>query len=189
MSGLESASVTRRPTPVRGALRVVRGSALAVVSGVLAVAAHAVGGGMAPDLGLTVLLTAGVAAVGVALADRRRGLGVILPVLAAAQVASHVLLTLVGTGTGGGMSAPPVNPLVMTAAHAVAVVLTALLLAHADALVFRVAGALARLLPVCWTVPARVAHVAAPPLADAYDRALAVLLTLASPRRGPPVTA
>lgn len=164
-------------------LRVVRGVALAVTSATLAVAAHAVGGGMVPDVGLLLLPTLGLAAVGVALADRRRGLGVILPTLGAAQLATHTLLSLADSG----MPADRVDPWVMTGAHAVAVVLTALLLTRADGVVFRVARALARLLPAApveLRVPDR-AVVVRP--VDAVDRARVVLLCLASPRRGPPV--
>jgi hypothetical protein len=158
---------------------------LAVVSAVLAVAAHAISGGMLPDVGLTVLLTVGVAAVGVALADRRRGLGVIMVTLGLAQLATHELLSL----TNDGMSTSRVDPLMMTAAHAVAVVLTAVLLAKADAVAFRIAGALARLLPRLLVGPPALGRPSVPHLLDAVDRALAVLLRLASPRRGPPVLA
>lgn len=184
MSGLESATVRGRPTPVRGALRVVRGVVLSVTSAALAIAAHTIGGGTAPDPGLTLLLTVGMAAVGVALAGRRRGFGVILPVLGAAQLATHELL-----GLTDGMSASMVDPLMMTAAHAVAVVLTALLLAHADAVIFRAAAALSRLLPVSWTDPRVADRVSVPRCADSPARPLAVLLALTSPRRGPPVCA
>src|SRR6266568_4615950 len=59
----------------------------------LAVAAHAVSGGMVPDPGLTALLTVGVAAVGIALADRRRSQGAILLVLGAAPGAAGAGLT------------------------------------------------------------------------------------------------
>jgi hypothetical protein len=146
---------------------------------------------MLPDLGLTALLTVGVAAVGTALADRRRGPGVILLTLAAAQLATHVLLSLTADpGAMAPMTPSPVGPLAMLAAHAVAVVLTALLLAGADAVLFRVAAALARLLPRPLVGP----PVTVPPpsrcgFADPVDRTLAVLLRLASPRRGPPVPA
>jgi len=170
---------------VRGALRVVRGAVLSVTSAALAIAAHTIGGGTAPDLGLTLLLTVGVAAVGVALAGRRRGFRVILPVLGAAQLGTHELLGL----AGAGMSAHMVDPLVMTATHAVAVVLTALLLAHADAVIFRVAAALARLVPVSWTDPRVADRVTPLRRADSSARPLALLLALTSPRRGPPVCA
>jgi hypothetical protein len=153
------------------------------------VAAHAVSGGMLPDLGLTALLTVGVAAVGIAMADRRRSRGAILLVLGAAQLATHVLLSVADEGMPG--SGDLVNPLVMTGAHAAAVAIAAVVLARADAVVSGLAGLLAVLLP-------RVLMAPPPPVgplpvswrwAVPVDRATAVLLRLASPRRGPPVPA
>jgi hypothetical protein len=177
--------VTGQPTPTRGALRVVRGVSLAVTSAALAVAAHTVSGGMLPDLGLTVLLTVGVAAVGIALADRRRSQAAILLVLGAAQLATHVLLSVASQGMPD-----LVDPLVMTSAHVGAVVVAAVLLARADRVVFGLAGLLAMLLPrVLVSPPPPVG----PPVSWRWvvpvDRATAVLLRLANPRRGPPVPA
>jgi hypothetical protein len=188
MSGLECPVVIGQPTPVRGMSRVVRGVSLAVTSATLADAAHAVGGGMVPDFGLTLLLTVGVAAVGVALADRRRSLGVILLTLGAAQVATHVLLSL-ASDASDGMSSGAVAPVPMTAAHAAAVVLTAVLLAKADAVVFGLAQVLARLLPRLLVGPPATGRLAVPRRVVVVDRRVAVLLRLASPRRGPPVAA
>ncbi|HVV17997.1 MAG TPA: hypothetical protein VHF06_01085 [Pseudonocardiaceae bacterium] len=176
--------MTGQPTPTRGALRVLRGSVLAVTSAALAVVAHAVSGGMAPDTGLTALLTVGVAAVGVALADRRRSTGAILTVLAGAQLAMHVLLSV------GSMGMPThVNDLVMLGAHAGAVLVSALLLARADDAVFLLACVLAMLLPVLVAVPpapsapVRVRH----RRTERVDRRAAVLLRRACARRGPPL--
>jgi hypothetical protein len=158
------------------------------VSAALAVAAHAVAGGMAPDPGLTALLTVGVAAVGVAMADRRRGQGAILLVLGAAQLATHVLLSVASQDMPG--SGEVVNPLVMTAAHAAAVVVAAVLSARADGVVFGLAGLLAMLLPrVLVTPPPPVGPRVSWRWVVPVDRATAVLLRLASPRRGPPVPA
>jgi hypothetical protein len=158
---------------------------LAVTSAVLAVAAHVVGGGMVPDLGLTALLTVGLAAVGVALADRRRGAGVLMAVLGAAQLGTHVLLSL----ASDGMSMDRVDPLVMTAAHTVAVVLTAVLLAGADAVVWQLASVLARLLPRPLVGPPAVGRRRVLSPVDVVDHAIVLLLRLASPRRGPPLPA
>jgi hypothetical protein len=156
------------------------------MSAALAVAAHAVSGGMVPDLGLTALLTVGVAAVGIAMADRRRSQGTILLVLGAAQLATHVLLSVASQD----MSRDVVNPLVMTGAHAAAVVLAAALLARADAVVLGLAGVVAALLPrVLVTPPPPVGPPVSWCWAVPVDRAMAVLLCRASPRRGPPVPA
>jgi hypothetical protein len=157
---------------------------LAAMSAALAVAAHTVAGGMLPDPGLTALLTVGVAAVGIAMADRRRGQGAILLVLGAAQLATHVLLSVASQGMPD-----MVDPLVMTGAHAAAVLVAAVLLARADAVVFGLAGLLAMLLPRVVIAPPPVGPLVSWRVAVPVDRAKAVLLRLTSPRRGPPVTA
>ena len=156
----------------------------------LAIAAHVVSGGMTPDIGVTALLTVGVAAVGVALADRRRGLGTILLTLGAAQIAMHVLLSMSGNMEMAGAMAPAaVDPLAMTTGHAVAAVLTAILLAGADSVLFRLIAALTRLVPSPWIAPRTSGVLTVAHHVDTVDRALAVLLRLASPRRGPPALA
>jgi hypothetical protein len=175
---------------------VFRGSALAITSATLTVAAHTVAGGMPPDTGLTVLLTLGVAAVGVALAGRRRSPGAILAVLGAAQLASHVLLSFgdsVGAMSAGDLRmVAPVTGTAMLGAHVLAVLLSAALLAGAETAVFVVAGVLAMLLPRLLTAPPVPS---APPDAGArrfmlaQDRYTAVLLRRSHARRGPPVTA
>src|ERR1700743_1845148 len=150
--------MTGRPTPTRGAPRVWRGVALAVTSAMLAVAAHAAAGGGLPDPGVTALLTIGVAAVGVALADRRRSIGAVIAVLGAAQLATHVLLSFAEMGMAGGMggdmaAAGHSYTPAMLGAHAVAVLLSAWLLVRADDAVFLVASVLARLLPRLLSLP------------------------------------
>lgn len=185
------AAVTSVPTPTTGVLRVCRGVVLAVTSAALAIAAHAVGGGDLPGTGLTVLLTVGVAAVGIAMADRRCSGLSILVVLGFAQLATHVLLSFESMDMhmhhGAG---PHVNGPLMLAAHAVAVPLTAALLAKADAVLFLVAAVLARLLPVLLTVPPVPGAPARPlPRLHPRDRVTAVLLARSNARRGPPAYA
>jgi hypothetical protein len=178
--------VIGKPTPTRGALRVVRGVALAVTSAALAVAAHAAAGGGLPDPALTALLTVGLAAVGIALADRRRGPGAVLLVLGGAQSATHVLLSVADQG----MAADGPNMLVMTGAHVLAVLVTALLLASADAVIYRLAALFARLLPtvlVAPPVPDRPVTLARP--AEPVHASMSVRLRKVSPRRGPPLPA
>jgi hypothetical protein len=65
---------------------------LAVTSTVLSVAAHVVPGNVTPDIGVTALLTVGVAVVGIAVADRR-SLGTVLLTLGTAQIGMHVPLS------------------------------------------------------------------------------------------------
>lgn len=174
-----------RLAPARGGLRLVRGGVLAVCSTALAVAAHTAGGGGQPNVGLAVLLMALLAAAGAALARRRRHLPGILGVLAVTQVVLHFLLAVADVHATAGDSAlwPGWR---MLAAHATAVLVTALVLSKAEAAVFLVAAALARLVPR----PLVLAPPESPrdPLivAEPVDREARVLLRRVCPRRGPP---
>lgn len=139
--------------PQHGALRALRGSVLAAVNAVLALAAHVAGGGGTPDGALTVLTTVGVAAAGTALADRRRGPLALLAAVAVTQVILHLLLAALDghhgatAGTAAGASGAP-GAAAMMAAHAGAVVVTAALLAGAESALFTVAGVLRRIVGV-----------------------------------------
>lgn len=182
--------MTGRPTPTRGALRMWRGVVLAVTSAMLAVAAHAVAGGGLPDPGLTAMLTIGVAAIGVALARHRRSIGFILTVLGAAQLTTHVLLSYAETGLTGMHMVSHGYSLPMLGAHAVAVLISAWLLARADDAIFLVASALDRLLPRLLSppvVPETPRHPSPAPAGQ--DRSTTVLLRRSNARRGPPVAA
>lgn len=186
------AAVTGAPIPTTGVFRVCRGVTLAVTSAALAVAAHTAGGGAVPDTGLTVLLTVGVAAIGIAMADRRCSTPAILTLLGCSQAATHVLLSFesMDMHMAMGGAGPHPNAAVMLGAHAVAVLLTAGLLAKADAAVFLVAAVLAWLLPVLFTVPP-VPEAPARPLPRVHPRnvVVTVLLRRSNARRGPPVYA
>lgn len=187
--GIESGSLRLSPVtrqdPARGVLRGVRGTAMAVCSTALAVAAHAAGGGGWPDLGLAALVLVLLATAGASLARRRRGFPGILGVLAVTQVQLHFLLALADHHAGPGQSMfwPGWR---MLAAHAVAVLLTALVLTKAEAAVFAVAAALARLLPQ--PLPLLRAESPCDPLTvtERVDRLLRVLFRSVCPRRGPP---
>jgi len=170
----------------RGVPRVLRGVALAGSSAALAVAAHAAAGGSLPAAGPTVALTILLAGLGVALADRQRGLFAILAVVGCSQVGMHVLLSGHAAAAAG-----PSHPALMTALHALAALATAVLLTGAEGAVFaafavlrwlvRGAARVLRPLPmqdhrVVLTV---AAPAACPPLVD-------VLLRRVNSRRGPP---
>ncbi len=174
-------------TPHHGALRAVRGGALAVTSTLLAVAAHVGGGGTAPDGALTVLLTLAVAAAGTTLADRRRGRVSLLAAVGATQLLLHLLLDGLG-GHVHGPQAAAVDVPWMTAAHAAAAVLTALLLAGAESALFAVAAAWRRIVPV---LPLRPVLVPETYRAPRFPVAVPVLVrelhARLPPRRGPPV--
>ena len=172
--------------PSRGALRVIRGSVLAVISAALAVLAHVLGGGMPPSTGLTLLVTLGTAAGGVALADRQRGGFAILAALGASHLAIHLVLTLCTPDMDMGS---PFNPQAMFGAHVTAIVLAALLLTRAERAIYGLAEQLAMLLPR-WVVVLFVAPQAPPArprVAPPVEKAIRVLLRRACSRRGPPV--
>lgn len=179
-----------RPVPTRGVPRVCRGVVLAGTSAALAIAAHAIAGGRLPDAWLTVLLTVGVAGVGIVLAGRRRSIWAILGVLGAAQLATHVLLSF-GMTDMAGMTTADVrfNGMGMVVSHAVAVAVTAALLFHADDALFFAASVFAGLVPTVLVAPPAPS---VPPRlrpADVPVRAAVVLLRRANSRRGPPVVA
>jgi len=169
--------------PQRGVLRAVRGSVLAVTSALLAGTAHVAAGAPAPGGTLTVLLTVGVAAAGTALADRRRGPVALLAAVGTTQVLMHLLLH------GNHSHAAPVPPATMVTAHAVAVVVTALLLARAEAAVFAVAAAWRRIVaavPLRLPLPPR-RRAGQPVVPAEVPTPLRLLLATLLRRRGPPV--
>ncbi|HEV7647591.1 MAG TPA: hypothetical protein VGP26_05460 [Actinophytocola sp.] len=173
-----------------GEARGTRGWLLAFCSAALAIAAHGTAGGELSDAALTLLLTAVLAWGGAALA-RRGGLLTVTAALGTTQLAQHVLLTEVAAH-GHERMPPPVNGWVMLAAHAVATLLTALLLLRADAAIATIRAAVAwlvgRLQALCPAPPdgtaTQTAHTSVPARPGVL---LEVLLRQVSPRRGPPV--
>lgn len=179
--------------PERGALRAIRGCALAVTSAVLALAAHLVAGGVLPDPALSLLLALVLGTSGIAVAQRRRRGWAILLVVAVTQVALHAVLRspdgLSSPNGHGAVSAPAVAGSVpMVLAHAMAVLLTAWLLTGAESAIFVVAAALSLVLPkrlaplpvvapVVWSLPEPVRPA---------NPVLMVLLRRVWRRRGPP---
>ncbi|MFI6030922.1 hypothetical protein [Amycolatopsis magusensis] len=174
------------------ALRVVRGTLLASASAALAVTAHGLADGALPSPSLTLLLTALIGWTSTALADRTKGLPGILLVLGPAQVVMHFVLTeLSGHTSVHSGSGVLEGTLSMTAAHTLAVLGTAVLLAHAESLLAVVVASLRLLLPVVWTaVPVSggpVRPVTVHPELSAG--AIPVFLRTVLGRRGPPVAA
>ncbi|OLF18332.1 hypothetical protein BU204_07260 [Actinophytocola xanthii] len=160
---------------------------LAVCTAALAITAHAGAGGSLSDSALTALLTTVLAWGGTSLA-RRGGLLTLVAVLGTTQATQHVLLTEVAHVH---QPAAAVDGWVMFAAHAVATVLTAVLLVRAGSATAAVAAA------VRWLVGRLQALSAGPPAgprrpAPARYPArpgilLDVLLRRVSQRRGPPL--
>jgi hypothetical protein len=193
------ARVNPAVSATRGAPRVLRGVTLAGCSAALTVAAHTAAGGSAPSTGLTLVLTMLLAGLGVALADRRRGFPVILVVVGTSQLGMHVLLSgpLYGTGYGPGHGPESGHGHDVTVAggmvalHAVAAVLTAVMLAGAESAVFATVAVLGWALRTVAVVP-RPLPVLGPRLSFMPPAwmpgclAIEVLLRRVHARRGPP---
>jgi hypothetical protein len=165
---------------------VLRGVTLAGCSAALMVAAHAAAGGSAPSPGLTIVLTALLAAAGVALADRRRGFPSILAAVGGSQLGMHVLLSTLGHGHGALAVSWR-----MAALHAAAAVLTAVLLAGGENAVFAVVSVFRWILDGTVVRPRRLPALG--PLVFSCRAAttrrsivIDVLLRRVHARRGPP---
>jgi len=173
----------RRPA-VLGA---TRGALLAVSAGTLSVTAHRLVDGGLPDPAMTVLLTGLFGWTAAALARKARGPVATIALLGAAQLVMHLLLTTLA-GHHAGQAMPGATGLGMTAAHAIATVLTALLLARADTMLLTVLAVLRAILPRLLT-PLPVPS-AAPALVPARvtgpDHLVGVDLRRIRGRRGPP---
>ncbi|GAA5105715.1 hypothetical protein GCM10025762_09100 [Haloechinothrix salitolerans] len=165
-------------------MRAARGSVLAVSSAVLTVCAHTAAGGHLPDPVTTIALTGLLGWLATTISDHIRGTVGILATLSLAQLLLHSTLTVAG---GHHYAAPVFDPVVMTASHALATVVIALLLSHTERGLLLVGASLRRLLPVVFT-PVPPPHgtpsaVLFPPVPDDYIR---VLLRRVCHRRGPP---
>ena len=175
--------------PVRrpAVLGATRGALLAVSAGGLSVTAHRLADGGLPDPAMTVLLSALFGWTASALARKARGVVATLSLLGAAQVVMHLLLTTLA-GHHDVYAMPDGTGLGMIAAHAVATVLTALLLAHADGTLLTVLAVLRAFLPRLLTplpVPA-AAPALVPARTDAPGHLVGVDLRRIRGRRGPP---
>ncbi|WP_406688324.1 hypothetical protein REH65_17245 [Saccharopolyspora sp. ID03-671] len=97
---------------------------------------------------ITVLLTG----AGVALADRKRGSWGILGALSVSQLALHFFLELTavsahGSGHLHGPPPIPLSPALMTLGHVIVTMLTALVMAHAERVLFVVTRLLQAIFP------------------------------------------
>ncbi|MFD2471566.1 hypothetical protein [Amycolatopsis silviterrae] len=176
------------PARHRGALAAVRGGLLALSSASLAVTAHAAADGGLPDPALTLLLTGLLGWTATALAGRARGPLGTIAVLGGGQLVMHLVLTTLGGHDPSGSA--PADGWAMTAAHAVATLLTALVLARADAMLLAVLNVVRMILPLLVRpvpVPAAAGGVVRP----APERAVRVErveLRRVRGRRGPPAS-
>jgi len=180
------------PSPTRGMLRVVRGVGLAVCCAALGVTGHALTSGQLPAPGPTVVCTVLLAMAGIALADRRRGLPAIAATVGGTQVGLHfLLLALAHDHTSHAAPVLPAGPVVMASVHAVAAIVTTLLLAGAERSLFTLTsllGWLLRRLPVRPPAGLRARDpLVLLPAVPATAGALRLLLCRIHGRRGPPV--
>jgi len=179
---------------------VARGLAAASVCALLTYCGHVVAGGVAPDLGLLAVLGLLLAGFLITLADRRRGPLAILIAVGGSQLALHEVLQLLGgshlahagpSGTSriGTAALVGAHPLLMLGAHALATVITAVMLAGAEDAVFAVAAALGRAVPLVVTAPHATRPPGPPvPVTGPLDRRLrGVLGSRLHLRRGPPL--
>ena len=164
------------------------GVLLAASSAALAIAAHGIGGGAVSDSLFTVLLATLLAWGGSTLA-RRGGTPALVGVLGVTQLCQHLLLTELANGHGHQQAL--FDPWTMFTAHAVATVLTAVLLTRAGVALRLVTSAVAWLLSrLTALVTGRFDHPAQPggsPLPTRPGAFLEVLFREVCARRGPPV--
>jgi uncharacterized membrane protein YeaQ/YmgE (transglycosylase-associated protein family) len=165
----------------------MRGALLAGSSAALAVSAHALANGSVPDAPLTLLLTVLIGWTASALAAKTTGILATMAALGAGQLVMHLVLStlMVHTAphTGGAVSGSA-----MAATHTGATIVTALLLARAEAMLRAAANAMRLLLPkISRTVPVPTAT-AQPTLALPADaeRLVNVLFGRVHGKRGPP---
>lgn len=147
--------------PTRGRARAARGLVASAVCLLLSFTGHVQAGGDCPDLGLLLVLGLLLTGLLVTLADRRRGPLAILGLVGGSQLALHALLQLLSPSHQAApmhspagadvhswlMAGAGMHPMLMFGTHALASVVTAAILAGAEAGVFAVAAALVRVLP------------------------------------------
>jgi hypothetical protein len=163
----------------------LRGTAAGLLTAALAVAAHGVGSGVAPSGAAAALLAVLASTVGALAGTIRHAsdAGVLMGLLAAGQLLGHLMLGAVGHSHAPA-AAPP--GAVMVAAHLVAIVAGAALIAAVD----RLCGAMSRAVRAAVRTlapPVAVASVVATGTADQPLRA-ALLLAASVSHRGPPVS-
>jgi hypothetical protein len=158
--------------PTRGATRLARAAAFGVVVLTIAAGAHVAGGGALPSMTVLALLAIPVTVAAFALTSRRCGLALLLGSMAAAQVLLHQTLAALAAPVPGDMSdqmsAASASAMgghamaqadgrsfTMTAAHVLATVVTAWLLARGEQALWQLVS---RLLPVLPGEPIVVGH-------------------------------
>jgi hypothetical protein len=182
--------VTAGALPLPRPVRVLRSGMLAVTAATLAVAAHVAAGGELPDTASTILLTMLIGWAGTTVAHRRVGKPTMVAALAGTQTALHGMLTVVHH-LSLHRPEPETVALVtdgrlMLAGHTLAVLLTGVVLAYADAAILAVLAAVHSALPTRPPPLAARIPLAGVVLPTVEHTATAVLLTRICGRRGPP---
>ncbi len=161
----------------------LRGISAGLLTATLAVAAHGAADSAAPSGSAVVLLAVLAATIGglATTISRTADVRVLLGLLAAGQLVGHLMLSAAGHSHGGATSPAPA----MLAAHALAVVVGAILIAAGD----RLCRAVSRVLKVA--TRAVVAPIpSTPAVVTGADQPLrsALLLAASVSHRGPPVS-
>jgi hypothetical protein len=164
----------------------VRGSILAALVTLLTATGHVVGGGTLVGLSPLAVLVPLLATVLVATAERCRGVVATLVALGAGQLGLHYLLVVLTAHGHRGTAA--ISTATMVAAHVGATLVTAVVMAYADAAVTALVTALQRIRPRRPRVDAVDVMPPARPIPDAAVPLFASLVLVAAhTRRGPPI--
>ncbi|WP_424186252.1 hypothetical protein ACOBQX_00170 [Actinokineospora sp. G85] len=173
-----------RPGVAPLAPRVARSGLVTFCATALAVSAHAIGGGGVPTSGMVLLLAALTGWAGSSLVDRGTALPRMVVALGVTQVLQHGLLSVVPEAAH--QHGARVDGRAMLAGHVLAVLLTAVVLVHADRAVLAAADAVTGVLPrrplVLPAAPALLL-----PAIETSARTPALATWVQAPaRRGPP---
>lgn len=159
----------------------VRCGVVGLATGLLAVLAHASGGGHVPSLPHVLVFALAIAWTCVPLTDRQLGPAELLGLVGVVQVAAHVFLGVLSPHPRDVLPAPS---MALTHLAATAIVIAAL--AGFEQAVFRLAAVLASVLPRRLNPPPAIAPLRIPIAAHAPQPPAEVLRRRTLPRRGPP---
>ncbi|GAA1303384.1 hypothetical protein GCM10009634_63300 [Saccharothrix xinjiangensis] len=161
----------------------MRCGAVGLSTGLLAVLAHAGGGGHLPSLPHLLVFALAIGCTCLPLTDQQLGFGELLSLVGAVQVAAHVFLVVLSHDPRELVPAPA-----MLLGHALATAIVIIALAGFEQAVFRLAAAVAAVLPRRLSPPPAVAPLRIPIAAHPPQPLAEVLRRRTVPRRGPPVS-
>ena len=177
-------------------IRALRGTAAAAIAVLVASTAHTLAGGVAPPAWLVVAVTILAAPLSVALVGRRRSVLRLSAAVVTAQVALHAAFAAIGSAAPASMPAghhhlalPPdvsVDPAAttMSVGHALAAIVTIVILAWGERMLAAIARGIRRLLALA---PHRLPHPHEVPTSFLQTpRAIAAVALHSVSRRGPP---